>query len=94
MKKKGPIILSVLTALVFMGLFALAASAGDTPRMTKEELKAMMDDPNLVILDVRTGGDWKDSESKIKGAIREEPREVKVWAKKYDKSKTYVLYCA
>ena len=61
--------------------------------MTKEELKEMLDDPNAVIIDVRTGRDWSASDVKIQGAIRKASREVNEWASKLDKGKTYVLYC-
>jgi predicted sulfurtransferase len=72
-----------------------AASRGEVPRMTKEELKAIMNDPDFVILDVRAGQDWEKSDLKIKGAIRENPqRDTESWAKKYAKDKTIVLYCA
>lgn len=62
--------------------------------MTKEELKAMLGKPDLIIIDVRTGSDWLGSDLKIKGAIREDPEDVGSWAKKYSKDKTLVLYCA
>jgi len=43
---------------------------------------------------VRYKKDWTDSDSKIKGAIREDPESIKSWAEKYSKDKTFVLYCA
>ena len=72
-----------------------AAGRAEAPRITKEELRARMGDPDLVILDVRTGGDWEDSDLKIKGAIREDPqKDTQSWANKYGKDKTLVLYCS
>lgn len=62
--------------------------------MTKDELKSMMDDPDLVILDVRKGKDWTSSEFKIKGAAYVKPQEYASWAGTYPKSKKFVLYCA
>jgi rhodanese-related sulfurtransferase len=62
--------------------------------MTKEELKAMLDNSNLVVMDVRTQQDWKESDLKIKGAVREDPGAVESWANKYPKDKTLVFYCA
>ena len=91
-KEAMKVILLMLVLLSFtvpQGIYAQ-----EVPRMTKEELKAMIDNPELVILDVRSGRDWKSSESKIKNAIREEPRKADSWADKYDKSNTFVLYCA
>jgi rhodanese-related sulfurtransferase len=62
--------------------------------MTKEELKAKLDDLNFIVVDVRLGTDWAGSDLKIKGAVREEPEAVESWANKYPKDKTLVFYCA
>ena len=84
-----------LFAIFFMvGIMATFAKSADAPRMKKDELKAMLDNADLVILDVRTQSDWNDGDSKIKGAIREDPESVKSWLEKYSKDKTLVLYCA
>ncbi len=64
------------------------------PRMTKDDLKAMLGNPDLVIIDVRYGKDWTDSNLKIKGAVREDPDAFNSWANKYPKDKTLVFYCA
>ena len=91
--------INILKVILFLSiLFSLVPIqnlyAEEFPRMTKEELKNMIDSPDLVIVDVRSGRDWKSSESKIKNSVREEPYKAESWAGKYDKSKTYVLYCA
>jgi rhodanese-related sulfurtransferase len=63
--------------------------------VSKEELKGMLDRPDVVVIDVRQAGDLEKSNLKIKGAVREDPRQdVKAWADKYSKDKTIVLYCA
>jgi 3-mercaptopyruvate sulfurtransferase SseA len=65
------------------------------PRFTKEEVKSLIGNPDLIILDVRSAQDWKDSEWKIKGAIHEDRKgEFSTWMDKYQKDKTLVLYCA
>jgi rhodanese-related sulfurtransferase len=79
--------------LLTVGFFTPAV-AKDVPRMTKEQLKEKLDTPNVVVIDVRIGKDWKASDVKIKGSVREDPKEVKEWVSKLDKEKTYVLYCA
>jgi hypothetical protein len=66
----------------------------DVPRMAKEELRTMLGSPSVMIIDVRYGKDWTDSDLKMRGAIREEPDDVKSWASKYPTEKTLVLYCA
>jgi rhodanese-related sulfurtransferase len=54
----------------------------------------MLDNPKVVVADVRTGRDWNSSEFKIKGAVRVDYRQVVSWASKYDKDKIIVFYCA
>jgi predicted sulfurtransferase len=92
MKERLSKVLTVLLALASMALFAKAAVAEEVSRMPKEELRAMLGNPDVVIIDVRTDKEWKASQSKIKGAVNEEPKKAKLWADKYDKDKTYVLY--
>jgi len=55
----------------------------------------MLSNTNIVIIDVRLDEEWKKSEWKIQGAVREDPeKDVKNWAGKYPKDKTLVFYCA
>ncbi len=83
---------SLLSLLI--ASFAIGESA-DVRRITKEELKSLLNDPNTTIIDVRQQGDWQGSDLKIKGAVREDPmQEEASWAKKYSKDKNIVLYCA
>ena len=85
----GGLVLAVL--LLFSGT-DVSAQVG---KMSKEELKAMLGKPELVVIDVRQAGDLAKSNLKIKGAVREDPkRKVKSWAGKYSKDKEIVLYCA
>ena len=92
MKKKR--FIGILFVFLGMGMYVTSVMSADAPRMTKDELKALLGSPDLIIIDVRLGGDWKESDLKIKGAVREEPRDVESWANKYSKDKTLVLYCA
>jgi len=66
----------------------------DAPRMTKDDLKAMLGNPDLLIIDVRYGKDWTDSNLKIRGAVREDPEAFNSWVNKYPTDKTFVFYCA
>lgn len=90
---KGTLVILVL-GVAILSMLAPFAAADEVQRMTKEQLKALLDDPDVVILDVRTNRDWKGSERKIKGAIRKDPKRFKSWAQKYPQDKTIVLYCA
>lgn len=64
----------------------------DVTRISKEELRERMS--QIVVLDVRSEKDWKKSDSKIRGAIRETPGEEGRWVEQYPLDRTYVLYCA
>lgn len=80
----------LLLSLVVLPLRGHAAVA----TMTTDELRAKLGNPDLVIVDVRLGKDWKASESKIKGAIRVEAEAIETLASTYAKDKTLVFYCA
>ncbi len=90
MKKK----LLAVSILIFLpiGLFATFALSDDIPRMTKEELKAMLGNPDLVIFDVRLSSDYFASDIKIKGAERPEYGTKKIVPPEYS-GKTIVIYC-
>ncbi|MGQ4807034.1 hypothetical protein NKDENANG_00372 [Candidatus Entotheonellaceae bacterium PAL068K] len=80
---------------LMVSLFAPMTMAQSTVNlMTTEELKARLDDPDVLVVDVRLGRDWSDSDLKIKGAIRVELRAIASLADTYDKDKTFVFYCA
>ncbi len=88
--------LFIFASIIFfmLGMLTAFAKSAEAPRMPHEELKAMLGSPDLVIIDVRYGKDWTGSDSKIKGAVREDPKVFESWANKYPKDKTIVLYCA
>ncbi len=80
--------------LILMGLLSSVVYSQEPPKISKEELRTMLGNPNVLILDVRIEGEWRASEKKIQGAIRENPKEVKLWLDKYPKDKTLVFYCS
>ena len=85
--------LTIIAAVVFLASIA-TVYGNDVPLITKEELKPILSDADVVILDVRQGRDWSSSEFKIKGAVRVEPYQVAQWQENYSKEKKLVLYCA
>jgi len=95
MKFKLVALLLMAVAFLWAGAALIAANGADeTPKMTKEELKRRLGDPEMVVVDVRAGGSWTDSATKIKGAVRENPTAVQNWVEKYPKDKTLVFYCS
>lgn len=90
--------LSVIILFLLCGLAQTEPAMGkdiEAPRIMKEQLLSMMGNPDVVILDVRESESYKDSQWKIKGALREDPtKDVKTWAKKYPQESTLVFYCS
>jgi hypothetical protein len=85
----------IVFTLIFALMGCLQNVALDTkaPRITKEELKSILGQPDVVVVDVRVAEEWKKSEWKIKSAVREDPeKDIKTWADKYSKDKTLVFY--
>jgi rhodanese-related sulfurtransferase len=84
----------MLTVCLMLAFTWSCASGKDAPRLDKETLKTWLSDPKVMIVDVRSADDWKGSDKKIKGAVRQDPKESKTWAPTLPKDKKIVLYCA
>ena len=97
MKKK--LLVALMLIFLTIGLFATFALSADVPGMTKDELKAMLGNSDLVIFDVRMGSDYFSSDLKIKGAVRP-PDMGHVTPTQFStdvrdlRDKTFVFYCA
>jgi len=76
------------------GLLTTFALSEDIPMMTKDELKTMLENPDLVIVDVRLIGDYMSGDLKIKGAVRAMGGTIGVFMQTYPKGRTFVFYCA
>ena len=80
--------------LILTGVLSSVSFSQEPPRISKEELKTMLGDPNVIILDVRIDDEWKASDKKIQGATWKNPEKIKSWLKQYSKDKTLVFYCS
>jgi rhodanese-related sulfurtransferase len=80
-----------LVLLIFPG--TAIVSAASVSKITAEELHLKLNDPELIIIDVRLERDWESSTLKIKGAVWEDFQEVNSWAEKYSRDRTIILYC-
>jgi hypothetical protein len=86
---------AMLMAVSLILVFPWSCTAGkDVPRLDQKTLKSWLSDPQVVILDVRKPKHWNASGKKIKGALRQDPQDVKAWAASLPKDKKIVLYCA
>ena len=90
---KKLLLLLIVASLAFWVPFSTAFGK-NVALMTKEELRPIMNDADVVIIDVRSGRDWSSSEFKIQGAVYGDPKQVSKWKDKYSKDKKLVFYCA
>ena len=90
--------LPFLMVLLLMGCVGVgvetAPVSDQVPRISKEDLKARLGSPDLLILDVDKGSNWSGGNVKIAGAVRGNPREFSQWYDEYPREKTLVLYCS
>jgi hypothetical protein len=84
---------TVLLAAVAAWFGVASAGSVEVPRISVEKTKALLGNPDVVIIDVRTAKTWWRSSTKILNAVREEPGAVEKWAGRYPKDKTLILYC-
>jgi hypothetical protein len=99
MNKSGRI--ARLFGLVAFGLLlsvipviGVSGAEKDPDRITIAQLKEMLGRHDAIIIDVRDPISWDKSDSKIRGAVREDPEQLSAWANKYPKNKTIVFYCS
>ncbi len=92
-KNKFLTILSIGLSLALVGLIIISVfAAEDVSRISKEKLKELLGNPNVIILDVRHSENWQESEFKIKGAIRRRPKFFDSWANEFPRDKMLFLY--
>jgi rhodanese-related sulfurtransferase len=63
----------------------------EIPRMPKVVLREKLEDPAVILIDVRRD---ESISAKIPGAVREDPEKVDQWEEKYPKDRQIVLYCS
>ena len=91
-RKQVLLFVAVLASLLAWQSMGVAAGTGEIPRMTKEELRPLLGTPEVVVLDVRLGGEH--APTRIAGAVYENPRKVADWSSRYPKEKRIILYCS
>jgi hypothetical protein len=70
---KKHIMLGLLVSVLTI-LFSLPAGASEVSIISGIQLKRILDNPEIIIIDVRSSGDWRSSNIKIKGAVRKIPK--------------------
>ena len=94
--KKSLFLILFLFAFVFNAVHVIATETeedDDITKITKEEVQKIIGQSDVTLIDVRYEKNWKKSDMKIAGAIREHPNEIGTWVKKYAKDHKLILYC-
>ena len=94
MKKTNGLKRTLLICLIpicFTAFFS-AQTFGQVIKITINQVLESLDDPQLLLLDVRTSGSWQASNTKIKGAVRKNPDTFDSWANDLPKNNFLVLY--
>lgn len=72
----------------------LGEKVAEAELITPQELKAMLSEKGLVVLDMRNSRDWEESGKKIPSASRIGNTDIDSWAQDVDKDRKIVVYCA
>ena len=82
--------------LLILGQTAVtvANDTRDVSRISVHQVKALLGQPDTVIIDVRKYRNWWRSSKKISTAVREDPSKVEQWIEKYGQHQTLIFYCS
>ena len=71
-----------------------ARDANDVSKISVDQVKQLLGQPDTIIIDVRKPRNWWRSGKKILTATREDPSKVDQWLRKYTKDQTLIFYCS
>jgi hypothetical protein len=81
-----------LLASAFVFFLTIPASASEVSMLSDVQLNGILDNPEIVIVDVRESKGWRSTNIKIKGAVRKIPKRFESWAHDFSTDKTLILY--
>lgn len=86
----------LVSGLLFLALLMplLAPAQEEVARISPEETAALLDSPDVTIIDVRALRDWNSDDAMIRGAIRRDPAKARDWGQELDRDREVILYCA
>ena len=72
--------------------FSAADNDKNMPAISVHQVKQLLNNSDVIIIDVRKYRKWWQSSKKILSAVREDPSMVDQWAQKYPKDKSLIFY--
>ena len=88
------IVASIMAILICFNpaAFLVAADDKEIPALSAHQVKKMLHNSDVIIIDVRRHRNWWRSTQKILTSVRENPSEVEQWALNYPRDKSLVFY--
>jgi len=72
--------------------FSTADNDKNVPAISVHQVKMLLNNSDVIIIDVRKYRNWWRSSKKILMAVREDPSKVDQWVQKYPKDKSLIFY--
>jgi hypothetical protein len=83
----------IIFLLIFSStVFSAADNDKNVPGISVDQVKQLLNNSDVIIIDVRKYRNWWRSSKKILSAVRENPSKVDQWAQKYPKDKSLIFY--
>ena len=97
-KGRKAISLSILASIAYLLILIdptavlLAGNAKDVPGLSIHQVKKLLHNSDVIIIDVRRHRNWWRSTKKILSSVRENPSDPDQWAAHYPKDKSLIFY--
>jgi len=83
----------IIFLLILSGtIFSAADNDKNVPGISVDQVKQLLNNSDVIIIDVRKYRNWWRSSKKILSAVREDPSKAHRWAQKYPKDKSLIFY--
>ena len=80
--------------LIIISRTVVSAADNDenVPAISVHQVQHLLNNPDVIIIDVRKYRNWWRSSKKVLSAVREDPSKVDEWAQKYPRDKSLIFY--
>jgi len=90
--RRGTVACIMLLLIFSWTSFSAADNDKNVPAISVHQVKQLLNNSDVIIIDVRKYRNWWRSSKKILSAVREDPSKVNRWAQKYPKDKSLIFY--
>jgi hypothetical protein len=90
--RRGTVACIILLLIFSWTGFSAADNDKNVPAISVYQVKMLLNNSDVIIIDVRKYRNWWRSNKKILSAVREDPSKVDQWAQKYSKGNSLIFY--